>query len=198
MRSVLIAAAMLLASTQSGLADNCHDKFVSLLINGNGDKPTKINIITEPKGGKLTKNEFYILNQGHWMTVMIEPVQPITLAYNNAMFTSPDEGKTWKKVRTMDSAQNKIDNIKNQKENSKTVHNAVCSEEELNGIVHETIQADFNTVQAYKSENHYKYWVNPKTGWISKVIYDSKSNGYESKTTQILIPAPDLTLPTPE
>lgn len=198
MRQAIIAAIMLVTSTQVVFADNCQEKFINLLINGNGDTPVKIDIVTEPKGGIASKNEFYYVKLGHWMTVLPDPAQPRTLAYNNKMFTSSDNGKTWKTVRTMDSEQNQKDNIKNQTENSKTVKNAECNQEELDGVMHETIEADFNTLQSFKSENHHKYWVNTKTGFISKAVYILKSKNYESKTTQNLTPAPDLTLPTPE
>lgn len=199
MRLFFTASALLLASAQPGLANSCQDKFAQLLIHGNGDQPSIIRITSEPKGGKVSKNDFFFKTTGHWMTVMTEPAnQPITLAYKNKMYTSADEGKSWKKVREMDSEQNRLNNIKNQEANAKTIKNAVCGEEMLDGVMHDTVEADFDTVQQYKSSNHYKYWVSRETGRITKATYDSKSSNYESFTTQLIEEAPDLTLPMPE
>ncbi|MEM7636386.1 MAG: hypothetical protein AAF299_17600 [Pseudomonadota bacterium] len=199
MRLTLAASVILLATTKPGLADPCKEKFAQLLIHGNGPHPVTIRITTEPKGGKVSRNDFFFKATGHWMTVMTEPSnQPITLAYNNKMYTSADKGKSWKKVREMDSEKNRLDTIRNQEENAKTIKNATCGEEMLDGVAHDTIEADFDTVQQYKSSNHYKYWVNRESGWITKVTYDSKSAGYESFTTQLLEKTPDLKLPMPE
>ncbi|MEM9471593.1 MAG: hypothetical protein AAGA00_06530 [Pseudomonadota bacterium] len=199
MRSFFATTAMLLVTAQAAHANPCQERFAQLLIHGNGDRPSIIRITTEPKGGQVSKNDFFFKATGHWMTVMTEPAnQPVTLAYSNKMYTSSDDGKSWKKVRDMDSEKNRLDNIRNQEANAKTIKNAVCGEELLDGVVHDTVEADFDTVQQYKSSNRYKYWVNRDTGRIAKSTYDSKSSGYESFTTQIIEDAPDLTLPTPE
>ena len=199
MRLTFAASAIFLASALPSLAEPCKEKFAQLLIQGNGEHPVTIRITSEPKGGKVSKNDFFFKTTGHWMTVMTDPAnQPITLAYNNKMYTSSDEGKSWKKVRDMDSEKNRLDNIKNQEANAKTIKNAACGEEMLDGILHDTVEADFDTVQQYKSSNHYKYWVNRETGWITKATYDTKSSGYESFTTQLLEKTPDLKLPMPE
>ncbi len=199
MKLFFAVSALLVASVTPGFANPCHEKFAQLLIHGNGDRPSIIRITTEPKGGQVSKNDFFFKTTGHWMTVMTEPAnQPVTLAYDNKMYTSSDNGKSWKKVRDMDSEKNRLDNIRNQEANAKTIKNAVCGEELLDGVMHDTIEADFDTVQQYKSSNHYKYWVNRETGRITKSTYDSKSSGYESFTTQVIEDAPDLTLPMPE
>ena len=108
-RPTILAIALLLASTQLSQAETCHEKFVRLLIGGNSDTPSKIMVVTEPKGGAVSKNEFYHLKTGHWMTVMLGPSKARTLAYNNTMYTSSNEGKTWKKIRTMDSEDKRKD-----------------------------------------------------------------------------------------
>ncbi len=199
MRPALAALAILLATTYPALAETCHEKFVRLMVGGNGDKPVKIRVTQESKGAKPSENDFFQQKTGHWMTVMIEPAgQPWVLTYNNIMFTSADEGKSWQKIRTFDSEQNDESARNDRRENAKTVRNAVCGEEMLDGVAHDTVEADFNVVQTYKSENRYKYWVNRETAWISKATYRTKGEGYEGFSTQIIVSAPDLSLPTPE
>lgn len=199
MKPALAALAILFATAYPALAETCHEKFVRLMVGGNADEPVKIHVTQESKGAKPSENDFFQQSKGHWMTVMIEPAnQPWVLTYNNTMFTSTNEGKSWQKIRTLDSEQNAENANKDRRENAKTVRNAACGEEVFDGIAHETVEADFNVVQTYKSENHYKYWVNKETGWISKAIYRTKSAGYEGTSTQIIVPAPDLSLPTPD
>ena len=77
-----------------------------------------------------------------------------------------------------------------------TVKNASCGSEELDGVLHETAEADYSNAQM-NSEHHEKFWVNPKTGWISKSVGKMKMGAFESTTTQLVEPAPDLSLPTP-
>ena len=199
MKPALIAIAILFAFASAAQAETCHEKFVRLMVDGNGDRPVKIHVVQETKGAKPSVNEFFQQKVGHWMTKMIDPAnQPWVLTYKNTMYSSADEGKSWAKIRAVDSALNAENGLKARQENANTVSNAACGEEDLDGVAHDTVEADFNSLQSFKTENHYKYWVNRETGWISKVTYLSKAEGYEGFTTQTLEPVPDLSLPTPE
>lgn len=199
MRPAIAAAALLLASVQPGLSETCHETFVRHMIGGNDKGPVKIHVVQDIVGGSKSTNHFFQMSTGHWMTQMIDPAnQPWTLTYNNTMYTSADKGKSWKKIRSFESqAQGEIA-LKNRKENAKTVKNAACGEEVLDGVMHDVVEAEFNTLQNFATENHFKYWVNRDTGWISKADYRMKGKGFESFSTQIIEAAPDLTLPTPE
>jgi len=198
MRLPIVTIALLLGATQPTLSETCQEKFIHLMIYGNGDSPVKIELVTKIKGGSISKNNFYQVKTGHWMTEMIEPESPWSLGHNNKMYVSADKGKSWKKVRDMDSKKNFDQNIKNQKENSRTVKNATCGEEEYNGVMHDIVEADYNTLQNFKTQNHHKYWINKKTGFISMATYDTKGKGFASFTSQKAEPAPELKLPTPE
>ncbi len=199
MRAAVAAIAILLVSVHPGLSETCHEKFVRLMVGGNSDQPVKIHVTQAQKGAKPSTNNFFQQSPGHWMTQMIEPAnQPWVLTHNNTMFTSADEGKSWQKIRTLDSEHNDENARNDRRKNAETVRNAVCGEEALDGVAHETVEADFNTLQSYKTENHYKYWVNRETGWISKATYRTKGEGYEGVSTQLIVAAPELSLPTPE
>ncbi len=63
----------------------------------------------------------------------------------------------------------------------------------IDGVMYEVIEADFDTLQNFKTENHFKYWVNPETRWIFKATYKMKGSGFESFTTQFPEAVPDLT-----
>ena len=199
MKQLMTAAAILLLTTQAGSAESCHDHFVRLMVGGNDVGPIKTHVTQEIKGAPASTNYFYQAAPGHWMTQMIKPAnQGWVLAYNNTMYTSSDKGKSWKKIRTMDSAANAESGRKSRAESAKTVKNAQCAEEALEGVAHKVVEADFEGAQGMKTSNHYTYWVNAENGWISKAIYHVKSKSFESKTTQLVEPAPGLELPKPE
>ena len=83
-------------------------------------------------------------------------------------------------------------------ENAQTARNAICGEEDLDGTVRLVVEADYDTVSGFKTENHFKYWLDRETGFVVKSTYAMKGEGFESFTTQLVEKAPDLTLPDPE
>ena len=192
------ALALLVVSVAPSLAESCQDRFVQLMMEGNGNVPVKIHVTQEIKGAPASRNIFYRLSPDHWMTEMVEPAgMPWTLEYDNVMYTSADGGKTWAKVREMDSQQDDEAARAAREENAKTVRNVVCSEEAIDGVMHDVVEADFDMLQNFKIENHHKYWVNRDSGFIVKAVYDMKGKGFESRSTQLIEKAPDLALPTP-
>mgnify|MGYP000719459463 CR=1 FL=1 len=199
MKRALFAGFLAVMSAQPALAETCQETFVRLLIDGNGDGPVKIHVTQEIKGAPTTKNYFYQVTPGHWMTEMIEPAsQPWVLTWDDVMYTSADKGGTWTKLRDMDSAGNQDQARKNQEENAATARDAACATEEIDGVTYDVVEATYDTLQNFKTENHNKYWVNPETGFIAKAVYEMKGEGFESVTTQLIEPAPDLELPTPD
>jgi len=199
MRLLPGAALLLLAlPAESTLAETCEERFVHLLVDGNDEGAVKIHATQEIKGGPTTKNWFLQVSPGHWMSEPIEPPgQPWVLTYDNAMYTSTDGGKSWTKLRDTDSAGDAATSKANLRENAKTTRNAVCGEETVDGNAYETVEADYDTLQNFKTENHFKYWVEPASGFIARATYAMKGNGFESFTTQLIERAPGLTLPTP-
>ena len=199
MKTAIISAILLLIGVEAGLAESCHEKFVRILTDQADKGSVKIYVVQDIKGGMKSENYHYSVKTGHWMTEMIKPANMSwSLGYNNTMYTSSNKGKSWKKIRAFDSEKNKVTAVGSLKKNAETTRNPVCGEDKLDGIVHDTIEADYNTLQNFKTENHHKYWVNRKTGFISKAFYRMKGKGFESSTVQIIKPAPGLTLPTPE
>lgn len=183
---------------QPVMAESCKEKFVRLMVYGNEGQSAKIHIVSEPGGGAKSENDFWIKSPDHYMTLVEKPSSQWVLAYKNNMHFSLDKGKSWKKLRAIDTAKNRQNSIKNLKENSKTVENAVCGEGAYKGVVHDTVEGDFKSVQGLKSNNHYKYWVDRKTGLIVKATYQTRAKNFDSLTTQTIEPAPDLKLPMPE
>jgi len=195
-KPVIAAALLVSAGALPASAETCRDRFARLLIEGNGDGAVKIHVTQEIKGAPASQNCFYQQAPGHWMTEMIEPAgQPWVLAHNDVMYTSADKGENWSRLRDLDSDP---DAARAQlEENAQTARNEVCGNEELDGVAYDTVEADYVSLQGFKSENHHKYWVHPETGFIAKAVYHLKSESFESTTTQLIEAAPDLELPTP-
>ncbi|WP_155983445.1 hypothetical protein [Nitratireductor aquibiodomus] len=189
---------LLCAAPQPGFAEDCRDRFTRLLIHGNGDGPVKIHVTQEIVGGPTTTNYFHQTEAGHWMTEMIEPENsPWVLTYDNVMYTSQDKGKTWTELRALDTRNNQADAKDGLREDAKTAKNVVCGKETLEDAVHDTVEADYSS-QRGTTEIHAKFWVDQKSGYIAKTFYHMKNDGFESMTTQLIEPAPDLLLPVPE
>ncbi|MEQ8825554.1 MAG: hypothetical protein RIC14_14395 [Filomicrobium sp.] len=196
-RSALGACFLLCAATLPAQAETCRATFVRLFTERYGKGPLKIHVTQEVKGGMTTKNYNYQTGDGDWMSEMIEPAaMQWTLVRDNVMYTSSTKGKSWKKVRKLDDVQSPADVKKNLEKLVSTVENEVCGVEEIDGIAHDTIAADYaNTT--HKSTHKEKFWVNKKTGWVSKATSHTEHSAYEMLVTQVIEPAPGLTLPSP-
>jgi hypothetical protein len=198
MRKAITALFILtVASSTAASADSCRDRFIELFSDRAPKGPVKIHVTQEIKGGMSSKNYNYQSGTGDWMTEMIEPDNmQWTLVHDNVMYSSADKGKSWKKIRALDSNQNESTVKKDLADAAATVKNAECGNETLDGVMHKTVAADYDYPK-YKSTHRDKYWVNPKTGWITKSVMQTKQSGFESTTTQVIEPAPGLELPTP-
>ena len=200
MKAFLAASLIVVASTGSGFAESCEESFVRLLVHGNGEAgPIKIHVTQQMKGAKPTMNWSYQIDTGHWMSEMIEPANgQWTLVYKDTMYSSGDKGKSWQKVRGLDSAQNTDDATRKREEDAKSARNIACGEEEIDGVVYGVVEGDYTSTVGMTLENHHKYWVARDTGWIARVSYKMSGNGFEITTLQRIEKAPDLTLPMPE
>lgn len=197
MRVIIPTAILLLAFTAPSLSETCKDDFIRMLTKKFDGESVKIHNITEAVGSDISINDFLMTGTDHYLTKMIVPKSPWVLTYNNTMYTSANEGKSWKKIRTLDTVDNQTNTHNDQLENSRTVKNALCGEEQFADAMHDTVEADYEVLQNLHTENHYKYWINRKSGKVVKATFKVKARGYESFITQTIEYVPDLVLPTP-
>ncbi|MEM9278234.1 MAG: hypothetical protein AAGA76_06650 [Pseudomonadota bacterium] len=197
MKKYILTALILLAGTQIAVADSCSEKFIRLMTDRAAKEPTKILITQEIKGGAKTVNWNYQDGEGNWLTEMVEPANAQwSMGLNNILYSSADKGKTWSKIRDM-GEQNDA-HQKSLEERSATVENAICGTAELDGVMYETVEADYKMLGSFNADIHDKFWVNPETGYVKRLETAMKNTAFESFVVQVLEPAPDLVFPTPE
>ena len=196
MKLSILTTALILSATQPVVAKFCQDKFVDLMINGNSGKSTTIHLTTKFKGSPEQKNDFLYLSYKHHMTVISQPSSQWVLTHNNNMFMSTDKGKSWSKVRSVDTQANHNNSKRDTLENSKSAKNAKCSEENHNGSMHDTVEGDVTIGQSVNADYHFKYWVNRDTNFIVKQTQETEK--YSMFVTQIIEETPDMVLPMPE
>lgn len=175
----------------------CQKQFAGYFVERSKLVGVKIHVTQVIKGGIPTENWNYQVAPGHWMSEAIKPAGlPWTLVHDNTMFSSRDKGKSWQKVRTLDSKQRAEDVAANLKATLATVHDVACGTEDLNGVAHKKISASYK-MPKYATEHRETYWIQPDTGWMAKAITTTKGKGFEMSVTQLIEPVPGLKLPTP-
>ena len=198
MRALVAFAFTSCALASPAWAETCQEKFMRILVERNEPGPVKAHVTQKIKGGMASKNWNYQDGAGNWMTESIEPANlPWTLVQGDTMYTSNDKGKSWKKVRTLDAAHDPAATKKLLQDRAKTVRDAKCGSEELNGTDHEVVEATYDMLGNFNAEVRDKYWVHPETGYIPKLETTMKTKTFESYTLQLVEPSPDLQLPKP-
>ena len=165
MRSAILATALsAFALTIAGpaLSETCQEKFVRVMTERNATSdPMKIHVTQEIAGGMKSTNWNLQDGKGNWRTEMIDPeTMPWSMVVDNVLYSSMDKGATWKREREMDAGASPEAVAAMQAERAKTVRGAECGEEDLDGVKHETVAADYDMAGGY--EVHDKYWINPE------------------------------------
>ena len=188
---------LFLLTCQGAYADECKDEFIRLMTDRAPKEATKIYITQQIKGAPKTINWNYQDGNGNWLTEVIEPANgQWSMGFDNVLYTSTDKGKTWTKVREMEDQSEAQE--KSLKERISTVTNATCGEVEVDGVTYSTIEADYKMLGSFNADIHDTFWINAETGYVSRLETNMKTSAFENNVVQILEPAPDLILPSPE
>ncbi len=197
MKTYYFAIIILLTGAQGAHAEICEEKFIRLMTERTAKEPTKIFVTQKIKGGAKTVNWNYQDGKGNWLTEIVEPANAQwSMGFNNVLYSSMDKGTTWIKVRDMGN-QNEA-HQKSLDERAATVENASCSEADLDGVKHETVEADYKMLGSFNADIHDKFWVNPVTSYVPRLETTMKNTAFESFVVQLLEPAPNLVLPMPK
>lgn len=199
MKQIFFAAALMFATSQTSSADQCHDRFSDLLVNGNDYAgPVRLHITQEIVGARTTLNYHYSDGEGNGMTEMIDPVDdPWSLFVGDNMYMSTDKGNTWKFINSFDAEKNR-ENAKVALSNDlSSATDVKCGEEILDGTSYEIVEGNYIASAINGADIYEKLWVDPTSGWIAKSYRHMRSPAFESKTTQVVEAAPEFVLPTP-
>lgn len=193
-----LAALLILLAVEPVMAETCHEQFVRLYTDLSEKGPMKNYVVSEIKGQKPSKGYHYSDGTRDWMTQTIEPDNlPWSMVRGQNMYASYDKGKSWKKIRELDAGHSDEAIARQLEAAAKTVKNAACGTEELSGVMHATVEADYEQ-PAFKTSHHDKFWIDPASGFIVKSTSRTSQAGFESFVTQVIERVPDLKLPDPK
>ncbi len=203
MKSMLIAAiiaAIITGSTSAVLADECHDRFSELLVNGSAQEgPLRLYITQEIVGGKTSLNYHHSDGNNNGMTEMIDPEgDPWSLFIGDNMYSSTDKGQSWKLINTWDAEKSRNDMKAALTKDSADAKDISCGQDEIDGKQHDVIKGTYTSSMTGGATIAQTYWVDPSTGWLAKSYSHYQSEHFESKTTQVVQPATLMELPSPE
>ena len=197
MRPMLAAATLLLAIAQPAFADTCQDRFVDLMVNRDTTTPVRIHVTQEIVGAATTVNWNLQDGKGNWRTEMIDPENsPWSMVADEVMYFSTDQGKTWAKVR--DAKSDPDATAAALEDRAKTVSNAQCGQDEIDGKSYETTEADYEMQAGAGTAIHEKLWVDPETGLVARSEMRMRASNFESFTTQVIEPSPGLEIAPPQ
>lgn len=197
-RTIVFASLGLVLSSDLAMADACRDKLVAAMTRQDS-QPVRI-ALTQKFGKNVSKTVHSSAGKGHWMTESVKPpTTPWTLVYDNVMYISADKGKSWKKVRTLNSGGNQTNSANTAKNNAAKATNVICGREAIDNVSYDTVSGEYKSTQPnFKADVKVKYWVEAKTGFIVKSDEVSKlADGNTFEVTQTIKRAPGLKLPTP-
>ena len=199
MKLPIFALSIVITATPA-FANPCHDRFAELLVPGNQKTgPTRLHITQEIVGGQTSLNYHYSDGKGNGMTEMIDPAdQPMSLFLDDNMYSSTDKGKSWSFMNSYDAKKSLADMKKNLTNDAAKATGVLCGREEYKGALHEVVEGNYKSTMVSGSQIYQKYWINEQTGLMVKSYSHLKGNGFESKTTQVIEPYPELKLPNPE
>lgn len=200
MKKDFAVAAVVVVSVLPARADDCRERFARYLeATIDARTPGKAHIVTEIKGGPSTENEFLFVSQDHHMHKTLKPAGIAwTLTYKGAMYTSSDEGKTWKKSLTFDPAKRRAETEALLKDQAASARNTKCAEDVIDGRPHDTFDTELGNTKLPGMETQAKYWVDRESKQTTRTVSTMKGGGIESRSTQTWQTVHDLQLPVPQ
>lgn len=186
--------AALLAAAPPARADTCRDAFIKAWTASKPTVPVKIHVTQKVGNQKPTTNYNFTDPAGNWLTQMIDPPNaPWSMVRGKMMYVSTDQGKSWKKVRETDDAQSPEARRKYIEDAMTTVQGAVCGTEDLGGVRHATVAADYAPQAGFAVRE--KFWLHPDTGRVSKSTSKNTFAGVQSETIQVIEYLQDYVFP---
>lgn len=184
-------------SPQLALAETCEERFASLLVEGNGDVPVEITITQEIVGGMKSTNLFRSNGHKQWMSEMIDPPNlPWSMVRDNVMYSSSDQGKSWSKVRDVDSEKEFANSRAMLEKDAATIRDVNCAEDTIDGETFEHVTGTYTSSAMQGAEAVNAYWVNAD-GWIARHTSKIDSPSFKMNYEQVLEKRDSVDIPAP-
>ena len=197
-RIILAGLVVVLASATPAFAQSCKERFIEAATKGNGEGQFRQIVTQNIKGGAGdTVHEFVMNSHQHWL---VKPIEPKgigwTLLYDGAMYSSLDEGGSWKEITKFDekAAQAARDQ---QKRDVEAVTDLNCDEDTIEGTPFDRIHGQYEVTVGFKNTQIHTYWIDPASKVIVRSTYETVSPSFNSSVTQELIPFDDAVVPVP-
>lgn len=185
---------------QVAAAETCGEKLSRLMIEWLEPRaPATALMRVETKDQGTTVTRFLHLDADRYMVEAVEPADaPWYLTIEGTTWQSADGGANWTKAYSFNAEETRARNAESVRKQAASVENAVCGTEEIDGVMHDTIEADMSNPPPAAFQIHATYWINQETGFVTRTQSRMTMDAFESTTTQEWTPAPDLVLPSPQ
>nr|WP_247869258.1 hypothetical protein [Ahrensia sp. R2A130] len=133
----------------------------------------------------------------HWL---VKPIQPSgigwTLLYDGAMYSSLDEGGSWKEITKFDEQAAEAARAQ-QKSDVEAVIELDCGQDTIEGQVLDRVHGQYEVTVGFQSTQVHTYWIDPENKLIVRSEYQTISPGFKSSVSQKMIAFEDAVVPVP-
>ncbi|MEL6745946.1 MAG: hypothetical protein AAFO68_10855 [Pseudomonadota bacterium] len=198
-RCLMIGLALTVLSVSSPVsAMTCKERFVRAATEGNGDGQYR-QIVTQTieNAPTVTVQEFIMNGPRHWVSKSLEPkTGGWTLLFEGTMYTSTDEGKTWRQLSKFDAAAAATARAQ-QKKDVEAATDIECSVETVDGTPLDRVDGTYEVTTGFKNTQVHTYWFDQSRATIVKSRYETIAPNFKSTVSQEMIPFADAVVPTP-
>ena len=198
MKAFLSAFIVLALTPAFAQANDCRGRFTEFLVGSLNRTPGESRIVT--KSGKTeSESVFFFVSRDHSLVKPVKPASPQwTLTYMGAIYQSPDQGRTWKKVGSFDREAQHAQQVANMTEQAKAARDLECDVQKMAGATYDVYEVKLPMIGQPGVETQNVYMVDRATRIAVQSVTQFKMGGVETITTQHWKAAPNLTLPKPE
>jgi hypothetical protein len=198
MKAVISAVILLALTPAFAQANDCRERFTEFLVGSLNRTPGESRIVT--KSGKTeSESVFLFVSRDHSLVKPVKPASPQwTLTYMGAIYQSPDQGRTWKKVGNFDRETQHAQQLANIKEQAKAARDLECDVQKMAGATYDVYEVKLPMIGQPGVETQNVYMVDRATRIAIQSVTQFKMGGVETITTQHWKHAPNLSLPKAE
>lgn len=200
LRAICVGSvALLAASVVPASAETCMERFVRAATEGNGDGQYRQMVTQKIEGAPAeTVNEFIMNSHKHWVSKAVTPAAGgWTLLHDGTMYSSSDQGVSWKEVTKFDEAAAEAAKAQ-QKSDVQGATEVACDSETADGQTLDRVHGRYEVTTGFRNTQVHTYWIDPETGLIVRSEYQTISPSFKSAVSQKMIPFGDAEVPVPE